>query len=90
MTSPTSFTRQTDHRDHSTCRHHWLIQPAAGPISLGVCQMCGETREFKNYVESGFWMDFNVGLRSGVDSHRIADQDDDNNEGPEGDDDDGV
>ena len=39
------------------CRHHWVIQPADGPVSNGSCQVCGETREFKNYVESATWGD---------------------------------
>ena len=39
------------------CCHHWVIQPADGPISTGSCQVCGETREFKNYVESATWGD---------------------------------
>ena len=40
-----------------SCRHHWVIQPADGPVSNGLCQVCGETREFKNYVESATWGD---------------------------------
>lgn len=39
------------------CRHHWVIQPASGPFSLGTCQTCGEAREFKNYVEASTWGD---------------------------------
>lgn len=39
------------------CCHHWVIQPADGPVSNGSCQVCGETREFKNYVESATWGD---------------------------------
>ena len=39
------------------CCHHWVIQPADGPISIGSCQVCGETREFKNYVEAATWGD---------------------------------
>ena len=39
------------------CRHHWVIQPATGPVSAGVCQVCGESREFKNYVEASTWGD---------------------------------
>ena len=39
------------------CCHHWVIQPADGPISSGSCQICGESREFKNYVESATWGD---------------------------------
>ena len=34
-----------------TCCHHWMIQNADGPISLGVCKNCSETREFKNSIE---------------------------------------
>ena len=40
-----------------SCCHHWVIQPADGPSSNGACQVCGETREFKNYVESATWGD---------------------------------
>ncbi len=32
------------------CRHHWLIEPSGGPESLGTCQMCGETRPFRNSI----------------------------------------
>ena len=41
----------------AVCRHHWLIQAADGPISNGICRICGETREFKNYVETATWGD---------------------------------
>ena len=34
-----------------------MIQPADGPVSNGSCQVCGETREFKHYVESATWGD---------------------------------
>ncbi len=34
-----------------TCPHHWMIPPAEGPTSVGVCRFCHETREFKNFVE---------------------------------------
>ncbi len=39
------------------CRHHWLIQAADGPTSNGVCRICGELREFKNYLETATWGD---------------------------------
>ena len=39
------------------CRHHWLIQAADGPTSAGVCRICGETKDFKNYVETATWGD---------------------------------
>ena len=34
-----------------TCCHHWMIQTSEGPVSLGVCKNCLETREFKNSLE---------------------------------------
>ena len=46
------------------CRHHWVIQPATGPVSQGMCQTCGEERDFKNYVESASWGDTRLGNRS--------------------------
>jgi hypothetical protein len=30
------------------CPHHWLIDPPQGPTSMGVCKLCGATREFDN------------------------------------------
>lgn len=39
------------------CQHHWVIQAADGPTSPGVCRECGETRDFKNYVETATWGD---------------------------------
>ena len=39
------------------CQHHWLIQAADGPTSAGVCRICGEIKDFKNYVETATWGD---------------------------------
>ena len=39
------------------CQHHWVIQSADGPTSPGMCRQCGETRDFKNYVETASWGD---------------------------------
>ena len=33
-----------------TCAHHWMIQPADGPTSLGMCRFCREVRKFKNSI----------------------------------------
>lgn len=33
-----------------TCRHHWVIEPANGPISWGECQICHEGKEFQNSI----------------------------------------
>lgn len=30
------------------CHHYWLIEGANGPISRGVCKLCGAEREFLN------------------------------------------
>lgn len=30
------------------CTHHWIIDSPIGPISKGVCKICGEQREFCN------------------------------------------
>ena len=46
------------------CRHHWVIQPAMGLLSQGICQACGETRDFKNYVEGASWGDLRLSNRS--------------------------
>ncbi len=32
------------------CVHWWILPPAAGPTSLGVCKLCGEERPFRNYA----------------------------------------
>ena len=60
----------------STCRHHWVIQPADGPISIGVCQVCGETREFKNYVESATWGDSRITNKASSASSKESTSDD--------------
>ena len=39
------------------CQHHWVIQAADGPTSAGVCRVCGEIKDFKNYVETATWGD---------------------------------
>ena len=38
-----------------TCAHHWIIERADGPASPGICQLCGETKEFKNHLETEDW-----------------------------------
>ncbi len=35
----------------SNCAHHWVIAAPNGPTSEGVCQRCGEKREFTNAPE---------------------------------------
>ena len=43
--------------DAGPCCHHWVIEAPDGPVSLGSCRVCGETREFKNFIESAPWRD---------------------------------
>jgi hypothetical protein len=31
-----------------TCAHHWIIEPAMGATSMGVCKLCGAVKEFSN------------------------------------------
>jgi hypothetical protein len=38
-----------------SCRHQWLIDTPAGPSSRGVCRLCGEERQFQNYIEGTSW-----------------------------------
>ena len=66
----------------ATCRHHWVIQPADGPVSNGLCQVCGETREFKNYVESATWGDSRITSSgaSASDTVEPTSDDDENND----------
>jgi hypothetical protein len=33
------------------CRHHWMIQPATGPVSDGICQNCGDVQQFFNSID---------------------------------------
>lgn len=32
------------------CVHHWIVDLADGPTSMGRCKRCGEKREHKNSV----------------------------------------
>ena len=61
----------------AVCRHHWVIQPADGPISNGSCQVCGENREFKNYVESATWGDSRISGKSASTSAIVESTSDD-------------
>lgn len=31
--------------------HHWVIEEANGPRSVGVCKYCGVEKQFKNWLE---------------------------------------
>lgn len=42
-------------RKEAGCRHHWVLEAPAGPVSRGVCKRCGEVREFRNYLDTPYW-----------------------------------
>ena len=65
MTQQPPIVSLSEVQEPAQCRHHWVIQPATGPVSQGVCQACGEARDFMNYVESAPWGDTRLGNRSG-------------------------
>jgi hypothetical protein len=39
--------------EKETCVHHWLIEEARKPTSMGRCKKCHEVKEFNNYIDSG-------------------------------------
>ncbi|PKB63549.1 MAG: hypothetical protein BZY80_06625 [SAR202 cluster bacterium Io17-Chloro-G2] len=67
MTQQESTPPATPDASIATCTHHWTIQPATGPVSQGVCRICGEVREFKNYVEAATWGDSRLSNKSNSD-----------------------
>jgi hypothetical protein len=53
VTSPLSIEIKTpEQAREKRCQHHWLIEQAAGPTSLGRCQRCGAERDFYNDPEA--------------------------------------
>jgi len=32
------------------CRHHWIIESPNGPTSRGRCRLCGDERDFTNWM----------------------------------------
>ncbi len=37
------------------CKHHWVIDAPSGPLSRGVCRICGVEKMFKNYIDPAPW-----------------------------------
>lgn len=33
--------------------HHWFIEEAKGPTSSGRCRLCGDEKEFRNWLLEG-------------------------------------
>ena len=88
--APVPEVENTSAATAEVCCHHWVIQPADGPISNGLCRVCGESREFKNYVESATWGDSritNKNSSASVGAESTSDDDDTEGEsGPDADD----
>ena len=38
-----------------SCAHQWLIDTPAGKFSKGTCRLCGEEKQFQNYIEGTSW-----------------------------------
>ena len=74
----------------TVCRHHWVIQAADGPVSNGSCRVCGETREFKNYVESACWGDSRITNKNASASAGVVSTSDDEDIGGRDTDDDNM
>ncbi len=72
MTQQTAIPASEDIEEAPRCMHYWVIQPATGPVSPGICQTCGETRDFKNYVEGASWGDTRLSNRSGADESKAV------------------
>ena len=64
MTQIASIPAPTQTEEDPQCRHYWVIQAATGPLSQGICQTCGETKDFKNYVEGASWGNLRLSNRS--------------------------
>ena len=72
MTQQESTPQATTDATAATCTHHWTIQPATGPVSQGVCRLCGEVREFKNYVEAATWGDSRLSNKTSSDGSQSS------------------
>lgn len=49
-----------------SCAHFWVIESPNGPISAGLCKLCGEMREFRNSMYSSTWSKGTVKRRNGL------------------------
>jgi len=55
--SKTAVTRRKQATKGAHCRHHWLIESPQGPISMGMCKLCGAQKEFSNSTGGFLWED---------------------------------
>lgn len=46
----------TDQNETITdCVHHWVIESPNGPVSQGVCKLCGLGSQFRNSIQETGW-----------------------------------
>lgn len=62
------------------CPHHWIIPEAEGPVSIGICSLCGEEREFTNYILPGSYDATLPGRPLTYWSHRITKKEEEDEE----------
>ncbi len=62
----------------TVCSHHWLIETADGPTSLGICKYCGAKKEFSNIFFDPMSNDDNPSPIEAVDLDDSKDDIDDN------------
>jgi hypothetical protein len=41
------------------CTHTWIINAPSGPVSDGVCETCGDKKQFNNSAEFDSWYGVN-------------------------------
>jgi len=61
------------------CRHYWVLENPNGPVSKGVCKLCGAERKFNNRFLDLWWEDntsFLPKLSSGQDTESDEESDD--------------
>lgn len=50
MANATTIEKPQASADHY---HRWRIDEPNGPVSTGVCKVCGVTKQFKNWLSDG-------------------------------------
>ena len=58
-------------REAPACLHQWVIDAPAGRSSEGTCRLCGEKREFQNYIEGSPW-GYDISLEQLAGSSRLT------------------
>ena len=53
LTKPKEAKPET--KRNEVCVHHWVIEPPEGPVSKGVCKICGAEKDFHNHKAYSDW-----------------------------------